>query len=42
VSIEPPLTDVNNQGLLDVFAEAASTRIIIQLIEKINWNAEVG
>jgi hypothetical protein len=41
VSIEPPLTDVNNQGLLDVFAEAASTRII-QLIEKINWNAEVG
>jgi len=38
---EPPFTDVNDQGLLGVFDEAASIRII-QLIEKINWNAEVG
>jgi len=38
---ESPFTNVNDQGLLGVFDDAASTRII-QLIEKINWNAEVG
>jgi type I restriction enzyme R subunit len=38
---EPPFTDVNDQGLLGVFDEAASTRII-QLIERINGNAEMA
>jgi len=38
---ESPFTNVNDQGLPGVFDEAASTRII-QLIERINWNAEVG
>lgn len=38
---EPPFTDVNDQGLLGVFDEAASTRII-QLIERVNGNASVG
>jgi type I restriction enzyme R subunit len=38
---ESPFTNVNDQGLPGVFDEAASTRII-QLIERINWNAMVG
>ncbi|HHN47876.1 MAG TPA: DEAD/DEAH box helicase, partial [Bacteroidales bacterium] len=38
---ESPFTNVNDQGLLGVFDEATSTRII-QLIERINWNAGVG
>jgi len=38
---ETPFTNVNDQGLLGVFDEAASTRII-QLIERINWNAVAG
>lgn len=36
-----PFTDVNDEGLLGVFDEAASTRII-QLIERINENASAG
>jgi type I restriction enzyme R subunit len=38
---ESPFTNVNDQCLLGVFDEATSTRII-NLIESINWNAEVG
>jgi len=38
---ESPFTKVNDQGLPGGFDEAASTRII-QLIERINWNAGVG
>jgi type I restriction enzyme, R subunit len=38
---ESPFTNVNDQGLLGVFGEAASTRII-QSIERINGNAGTG
>ena len=38
---EPPFTDLNDQGLMGVFDDAQSTRII-QLIDRINGNAEVG
>jgi hypothetical protein len=38
ILFEPPFTDVNDQGLLGVFDEAACTRII-QLIEMVNGNA---
>jgi hypothetical protein len=38
---ESPFTNVKELKLLGVFDKAASTRII-QLIEEINWNAEVG
>jgi hypothetical protein len=38
---ESPFTNVNDQGLLGVFDDAASTRII-QLIERVNGNAGVG
>ena len=36
---EPPFTDINDQGLLGVFDESQSTRIL-KLIESINGNAE--
>lgn len=38
---ETPFTNVNDQGLLGVFDDAASNRII-QLIERVNGNANVG
>jgi len=38
---ETPFTNVNDQGLLGIFDDAASTRII-QLIERVNGNASVG
>jgi type I restriction enzyme R subunit len=35
---EPPFTDVNDQGLMGVFDDGASHKII-SIIEKINENA---
>jgi len=38
---EPPFTDINSAGVMGLFDEATSGKII-QLIEKINLNAEVA
>ncbi|HHN47878.1 MAG TPA: hypothetical protein ENN08_02925 [Bacteroidales bacterium] len=38
---ESPFINVNDQGLPGIFDEAAAIRIM-QLIERINWSAEVG
>jgi type I restriction enzyme R subunit len=35
---EPPFTDINDQGLLGVFDDAAATRII-SIVERVNGNA---
>ncbi len=37
----PPFTDVNDQGLLGVFDDAQTTRVL-NLLEKINENVEVA
>jgi len=36
--VEPPFTDVNDQGLLGVFDDALATKVI-KLIDKVNNNA---
>lgn len=38
---EPPFTDINDQGLLGVFGDAAATKII-SIVDQINKNAEVA
>jgi type I restriction enzyme R subunit len=38
---EPPFTDLNSSGIMGVFDEDTSTRII-SLIHDINYTAEVG
>jgi type I restriction enzyme R subunit len=38
---EPPFTDINSAGVMGLFDEATTGKII-QLIEKINLNAEVA
>lgn len=38
---EPPFTDINSNGIMGIFDEATSTKII-NLIEKINHTAEVA
>jgi type I restriction enzyme R subunit len=38
---EPPFTDVNDQGLLGVFDDGSSQKII-SIVERINENAMIG
>ena len=38
---EPPFTDINSNGIMGIFDQATSTRIV-ELIEQINHNAEAA
>jgi len=39
---EPPFTDQHDQGIMGIFTSDAEVRRIIQIIDRINANAEVA
>jgi type I restriction enzyme R subunit len=42
ILFEPPFTDQHDQGIMGIFTSDAEVRRIIQIIDRINANAEVA